>query len=173
HGRVRYNSSCKNLPVSNSLQDLMPNSQGFLQVLADVPERSGPSGSSDCFVGTFNANPAKGLRIIFQGDRGRGTQNALGRASRSDSFVCADHDDEAYSRPMTTMRSSYVPGGMRCCKPQPRDSPMHLSSSLPNPLARLTGLLAALEQARSEAATREKELGKNLNKALVPADENS
>ena len=50
HGRVRYNSSCKNLPVSNSLQDLMPNPQGFLQVLADVPERSGPSGSSDCFV---------------------------------------------------------------------------------------------------------------------------
>src|SRR5208337_1420029 len=80
HGRVRYNSSCKNLTVSNSLQDLMPNPQGFLQVLADVPERSGPSGSSDCFVATFNANPAKGLRVIFQGHRGRGTQNALGRA---------------------------------------------------------------------------------------------
>ena len=55
----------------------MRNPQGFLQVLADVPERSGPSGSSDCFVATFNANSAKGLRIIFQGDRGRGTQNAL------------------------------------------------------------------------------------------------
>jgi hypothetical protein len=64
----------------------MPNPQGFLQVLADVPERSGPAGSSDCFVATFNANSAKGLRIIFQGDRGRGTQNALGHASQSDSL---------------------------------------------------------------------------------------
>ena len=114
HGRLRYNSSCKNLPVSNSLQDSMPNPQGFLQVLADVPERSGPSGSSDCFVAPFNANPAKGLRIIFQGDRGRGTQNALGPASQSDSFVCADHDDEAYSRPMTTMCSPSV-----CQRPSP------------------------------------------------------
>src|SRR5271165_4369749 len=59
---------------------------------------------------------------IFQGDRGRGTQNALGRASRSDSFVCADHDDEAYSRPMTTMCSPSVYGGRRCCELQPRDS---------------------------------------------------
>jgi len=52
---------------------------------------------------------------------------------------------------------------------------MHLSSSLPNPLARLTGLLAAFENARSGAATRENEknLGKNLNKALVHADENN
>ncbi len=50
---------------------------------------------------------------------------------------------------------------------------MHISTSLPNPLARLTGLLVALEQARSGAAAREKDLGKNLNKALVPADENN
>ena len=122
HGRVRYNSSCKNLPVSNSLQDLMPNPQGFLQVLADAPGRPGPSGSSDCFVATFNANPAKGLRIIYQGDRGPGTQNALGHASQSDSFVCSDHDDEAYSRPMTTMCSPSVYGGRRGCELQPRDS---------------------------------------------------
>src|SRR5271157_5762174 len=122
HGRVRYNSSCKNLPVSNSLQNLMPNSQGFLQVLADVPERSSPSGSSDCFVATFNANPEKSLRIIFQAQRGCGTQNALGRASQSDSFVCADHDDEVCSRPMATMCSPSVSGGRRCCELQPRDS---------------------------------------------------
>ena len=122
HGRVRYNASCKNLPVSNSLQDSMPNPQGFLQVLADAPRRPRPSGSSDCFVATFNANSAKGLRIIFQGDRGRGTQNALGRASRLDSFVCADHDDEADSRPMTTMCSPSVHGGRHCCELQPRDS---------------------------------------------------
>ena len=50
---------------------------------------------------------------------------------------------------------------------------MHLSSSLPNPLARLTGLLAAFENARSGAAAREENLGKNLNKALVHADENN
>ena len=50
---------------------------------------------------------------------------------------------------------------------------MHLSSSLPNPLARLTGLLAALEQARSSVATREKDLSKNLNQALVHADGNN
>src|SRR5208337_4513173 len=122
HGCIRYNSSCKNLPVSNSLQNLKPNPQGFLQVLAYGPERPGPSASSDCFVATFNANPAKGLRIIFQGDRGRGTQNALGHASQSDSFVCADHDDEAYSRPMTTMCSPSVYGGRRGCALQPRDS---------------------------------------------------
>ena len=53
------------------------------------------------------------------------------------------------------------------------ETPMHLSSSLPNPLARLTGLLAAFENARSGAAAREKDLGKNLNKALVHADENN
>ena len=49
---------------------------------------------------------------------------------------------------------------------------MHLSLSFPHPLARLTGLLVAREQARSDAA-REKDLGKNLNKALVHADENN
>ena len=53
------------------------------------------------------------------------------------------------------------------------ETPMHLSSSLPNPLARLTGLLAAFENARSGTAAREKDLGKNLNKALVHADENN
>ena len=53
------------------------------------------------------------------------------------------------------------------------ETPMHLSSSLPNPLARLTGLLAAFENARSGAAAREKDLEKNLNKALVHADENN
>jgi hypothetical protein len=51
------------------------------------------------------------------------------------------------------------------------ENSMHLSSSLPNPLARLTGLLAALEQARAGAAAREKDLRKDLNKAKDQADE--
>jgi hypothetical protein len=51
------------------------------------------------------------------------------------------------------------------------ETPMHLSLSFPHPLARLTGLLVALEQARSGAAAREKDLGKNLNKTLGQADE--
>ena len=51
------------------------------------------------------------------------------------------------------------------------ENSMHLSSSLPNPLVRLTGLLAALEQARAGAAAREQDLRKDLNKAKAQADE--
>ena len=67
------------------------------------------------------------------------------------------------------MCSSSVCGGRRCCELQSGYTYTHPYLTR----LRLTGLLVALEEARSGAAAREKDLGKNLNKALVHADENN
>jgi hypothetical protein len=48
---------------------------------------------------------------------------------------------------------------------------MNLSFSVPNPLARLTGLLVALEQARAEAAVQGKDQGKVLDQVNKPTAE--
>jgi hypothetical protein len=48
---------------------------------------------------------------------------------------------------------------------------MNLSFSVPNRLARLTGLLEAVERARAEAAVQAKDMGKVLDRADTPRAE--